>query len=108
METFRFPYSHSERPEMCLSLDPSDTSKYFMRGFSSPMRVTQEGPDSLSLYCPVRVIVRINDEQFLTQETPHGKDKTVHSSFVVGGINTHKVLHVVAVVDQKLAYAQRP
>ncbi|WP_208110489.1 hypothetical protein, partial [Enterobacter sp. AG326] len=28
----------------------------FMRGFSSPVRVTQEGPDGLSRYCPVRVI----------------------------------------------------
>ncbi|EJN1942941.1 Uncharacterised protein [Klebsiella pneumoniae] len=27
-----------------------------MRGISSPMRVTQEGPDGLSRYCPVRVI----------------------------------------------------
>ncbi len=27
-----------------------------MRGVSSPMRVTQEGPDGLSRYCPVRVI----------------------------------------------------
>ncbi|SQH39112.1 Transposase [Salmonella enterica] len=27
-----------------------------MRGISSPVRVTQEGPDGLSRYCPVRVI----------------------------------------------------
>jgi hypothetical protein len=33
-----------------------------MRGFSSPMRVTQEGPDVLSR--PVRVIVRRNDDKF--------------------------------------------
>lgn len=28
------------------------------------------------------------------------KVKTVHSSFVVGGVDTHKDLHVAAVVDQ--------
>ena len=28
------------------------------------MRVTQEGPDVLSPYCPVRVIVRRNDDKF--------------------------------------------
>jgi len=28
------------------------------------------------------------------------KAKTVHSSFVVGGVDTHKDLHVAAVVDQ--------
>lgn len=28
------------------------------------------------------------------------KAKIVHSSFVVGGVNTHKDLHVAAVVDQ--------
>ncbi|EPV8601771.1 hypothetical protein ACWAUA_004833, partial [Enterobacter roggenkampii] len=64
VKTFRLPDSHSDRPEMCLSLDPSVDGKYFMRGFSSPMRVTQEGPDVLSPYCPVRVIVRRNDDKF--------------------------------------------
>lgn len=58
VKTSRFPDSHSERPAMCLSLDPSVIGKYSMRGFSSPIRVAQEGPDGLSLYCPVRVIVR--------------------------------------------------
>lgn len=81
MKTSRFPDSHSERPAMCLSLDPSVTGMDFMRGFSSPMRVTQEGPDGLSLYCPVRVIVRRNDEIFLAQEITHGKGKT--HSFIV-------------------------
>ncbi len=47
-----------------------------MRGFSSPMRVTQEGPDGLSLYCPVRVIVRGNDEKLQAQEITYGKGKT--------------------------------
>jgi len=38
--------------------------------------VTQEGPDGLSLYCPVRVIVRRNDEKLQAQEITYGKGKT--------------------------------
>ncbi|MFM2909070.1 hypothetical protein AB8R87_27260, partial [Klebsiella pneumoniae subsp. ozaenae] len=47
-----------------------------MRGFSSPMRVTQEGPDVLSPYCPVRVIVRRNDDKF-QKGLGYGEDGTV-------------------------------
>jgi len=75
-----------------------------MRAFSSPMRVTQEGPVGLSLYCPVQVIVRRNDEQFLEQDLALAEIKTVCPSFVVGGVDTHKALHVTAVVDEKTTF----
>ncbi len=39
-----------------LPMNREDVGNAFMRGVSSPMRVTQEGPDGLSRYCPVRVI----------------------------------------------------
>ncbi|CTQ00142.1 hypothetical protein BN1200_1100076 [Klebsiella variicola] len=34
VKTSRFPDSHSERPAMCLSLDPSVTGKYLRRYIS--------------------------------------------------------------------------
>lgn len=37
-----------------------------MRGISSPVRVTQKGSDSLSLYCPVRIICLEIHLYFLT------------------------------------------
>ncbi|EFO0656953.1 hypothetical protein DY339_25410, partial [Escherichia coli] len=47
---------HTAIDLLCPALDPSVAGSAFMRGISSPMRVTQEGPDGLSRYCPVRVI----------------------------------------------------
>ncbi|WP_212740878.1 hypothetical protein, partial [Escherichia coli] len=55
MRAFPRPDSHSDRPFVsCLDLSVAGSA--FMRGVSSPIRVTQEGPDGLSRYCPVRVI----------------------------------------------------
>ncbi|AWJ98028.1 hypothetical protein C5P26_24425 [Escherichia coli] len=45
-----------EFTDKTLSRKPGAVQSAFMRGISSPMRVTQEGPDGLSRYCPVRVI----------------------------------------------------
>ncbi len=65
------------------------------------MHVTQEGPDSLSRYCRVQAIV-------------HGEAilKKIARSFVmslqqvvcpviVGGVDTHKDLHVAAAVNEQ-------
>ncbi len=68
-----------------------------MRGISSPMRVTQEGPDGLSRYGPVRVICLEIQLCFLTGAL----------SWLIKlpkpplwGVDAHKDLHVAAVVDQ--------
>jgi transposase len=66
------------------------------------MLVTQEGPDVLSRYCPVQAFGRdkavpsaSNLECAIMKIT---QDVAVCS--VVGGVDTHKDLHVVAVVDE--------
>ncbi len=46
---------HSDRPFVS-SLDPSVAESASCEASPQPMRVTQEGPDGLSRYCPVRVI----------------------------------------------------
>jgi hypothetical protein len=95
VKTFPHPDSHSDRP-LCPALDPSVAGSAFMRGISSPMRVTQEGPDGLSRYCPVRVICL--EIQLFPHRSSVMVDKVTEAA-VVGGVDTHKDLHV-AVVDQ--------
>lgn len=62
------------------------------------MRVTQERPDGLSRYCPVRVICLEIQLCFLTGALLWLRKVT--EAAVVGGVDTHKDLHVAAVVDQ--------
>ena len=71
------------------------------RGFASPMHVTREGPDVLSRYCPVQaygcgwaVIVSAK------LGGPPMKDSLQEVARIVGGVDTHKDLHVAAVVDE--------
>lgn len=69
-----------------------------MRSISSPVRVTQEGSDGLSLYCPVRVICLEIQFCFLTGALSWLIK--LPKAAIVGGVDTHKDLHVAAVVDQ--------
>ena len=48
--------THTAIDLLCPALDSSVAGSAFMRGISSPVRVTLEGPDGLSRYSPVRVI----------------------------------------------------
>ncbi len=70
-----------------------------MRGVSSPVRVTQEGPDGLSRYCPVRVIcLEVPQLCFLTGALLW-QVKLRKPLLWVAWIR-NKDLHVAAVVDQ--------
>lgn len=72
-----------------------------MRGIFSPVRVTQEGPDGLSRYCPVRVIYLSGDSTLFSHSSSVMAGKVTEAA-VVGGVDTHKDLHVAAVVDQTI------
>jgi hypothetical protein len=66
------------------------------------MHVTQEGPDVLSLYCPVQAFglgeaVRVEVEPGEPMCNMTKRNRTVF----VGGVDTHKDLHVAAVVDER-------
>lgn len=58
--------THTAIDLLCLALDSSVAGSAFMRGIFSSVRVTQEGPDGLSHYCPVRVICQEIQLCFLT------------------------------------------
>lgn len=64
------------------------------------MHVTQEGPDSLSRYCRVQAIdfgeaLRSDSLIWRPFMSPLSDRPTI-----VGGVDTHKDLHVAAVVDK--------
>src|SRR5947207_10235386 len=64
------------------------------------MHVTQEGPDVLSRYCPVQAFGRGETANTLCSlESRHGSWSN-DGGRVVGGVDTHKDLHVAAVVDE--------
>ena len=67
------------------------------------MHVTREGPDVLSRYCPVQAFgpggsrpITVAPGEPVWQSWP-GRH---HPCRVVGGVDTHKDLHVAAVVDE--------
>lgn len=65
------------------------------------MRVTQEGPDHLSRYCHVQAI-ELGDTDLETSPItwrPAMNPKRSDYPVIVGGVDTHKDLHVAAVVD---------
>jgi len=69
------------------------------------MPVTQEGPDGLSPYCLVHAIGFGEAPPLLHDDNEIGGrhmsyQKTISNGSVVGGVDTHKDLHVAAVVDQ--------
>jgi hypothetical protein len=65
------------------------------------MHVTQEGPDILSRYCPVQAFGSGGTANTL-YNLRAGMDvgQTVADRDVMGGVDTHKDLHVAAVVDE--------
>jgi transposase len=66
------------------------------------MHVTQEGPDILSRYCPVQAFGWQNrPHQRRTREVAMTLGQEVVARSVVGGVDTHKDLHVAAVVDEQ-------
>jgi transposase len=66
------------------------------------MHVTQEGPDILSRYCPVQAFGWQNrPHQRRTREVAMKLGQEVAARSVVGGVDTHKDLHVAAVVDEQ-------
>ena len=68
------------------------------------MHVTQEGPDVLSHYCPVQAFDPGGTANmpipFITWRAGMDVGQTVADRDVVGGGDTHKDLHVAAVVDE--------
>ncbi|VTM53529.1 transposase [Klebsiella pneumoniae] len=65
VKTFRLPDSHSDRPRnVSFPWTRRLTESTSCEASPHRWRVTQEGPDVLSPYCPVRVIVRRNDDKF--------------------------------------------
>src|SRR3954454_13254195 len=69
--------------------------------FASPVHVTQEGPDILSRYCPVQACGRGKPPihgRTRRAGMEVGQEVVLHP--VVGGVDTHKDLHVAAVVDE--------
>src|SRR5215218_7868797 len=66
------------------------------------MPVTQEGPDLWSRYCPVHAVglgEAVNARS--DQETRMAIGEEGAGRRVVGGVDTHKDLHVAAVVDEQ-------
>lgn len=68
-----------------------------MRGVFSLVRVIQEGPDGLSLLsCPGYLS---GDSTLFPHRSSAMADKDTETA-VVGGVDTHKDLHVAAIVDE--------
>jgi transposase len=65
------------------------------------MRVTREGPDVVSRYCLVQAFGRGPAVIATIAFGEWAMDRTERAAFVVGGVDTHKDLHVAAVVDQQ-------
>ena len=90
----------------CLASDLSAARDVLRRGFASPAHVTREGPDDLSRYCLVQTPCHGG-------AAPHpGRagqlrrgvvttDETAPPRRITGGVDTHKDLHVAAVVDER-------
>ena len=69
--------------------------------FALPMHVTREGPDVLSRYCPVQAFgVGGSANTFPLRSSAMQVEQSVTTRFVIGGVDTHKDLHVAAVVDE--------
>ena len=86
---------------LCLALDLSGDWDIELRGFASPMHVTQEGPDVSSRYCPVQAFGSGGTANaLLSRESQYERKPKTSGRHVVGGVDTHKDLHVAAVVDE--------
>src|SRR3954454_24135296 len=92
---------HSDRPRSVSFLGPVGRPGALRRGSASPVQVTQEGPDALSRDCPAQAsgpggAIHIQSNR----ESRHERDTENEGHLVVGGADTHKDLHVAAVVTE--------
>jgi hypothetical protein len=86
----------------CLSPDLSAARERLAVRFASLMHVKQEGPDILSPYCPVQASgLSKPSVQGLPRRAGMEIGQEMVSRVVVGGVDTHKDLHVAAVVDER-------